>query len=141
VTLKVALCHEVPTDGSLTVRLRLFDVDDPKYSGSPVDPETPVAYNDNQCNNRQASGTNLGASFTESGQTSSINQTFNEGETEKEVTVYLKDLRPGNNWQVVGSARLGWLSEVHLAEDGLTFIDGDDDPVPAHCKSPMLAVK
>ena len=39
---------------------------------------------------------------------------------------------------LVGSARLAWLSGVHLDEDGLTFIDGDDDPVPAHCKSPML---
>ena len=34
--------------------------------------------------------------------------------------------------------RLGWLNGVHLDEDGLTFIDGDDNSVPAHCTSPML---
>ena len=60
------------------------------------------------------------------------------GENEKEVVLYLTDLRPGNNWQVVGSARKVWVNGVHLAEDGLTFVDGDEEPVPGHCKSPML---
>lgn len=76
----------------MTVRLRLFDVDDPKYTGPPVDceagqeppeypPEAPryVNYNDNQCNDRTAGSTSLGASFHQTNQVNTLDLNFDAG--------------------------------------------------------------